>query len=157
MFDDVYWMKLALLAAKKGEKKGEVPIGSIIVYKNKLIGTGWNSCISQKNPTAHAEIISIQKAGQKLNNYRLKNTVLYVTHEPCWMCASAIMFARISRIVYGSYSSKYDCITNFVNILYKKNIKHHIVNITSGILLYECSILLSDFFKNKRKKINFVN
>lgn len=152
IFDDVYWMKFALLAAKIGEKKGEVPIGSIIVYQNKLISTGWNSCISQNNSSAHAEMLSIQKAGQKLKNYRLSNAIIYVTHEPCWMCSAAIVLARISRIVYGSYSSKYNCITSFLDILYKQNIKHHIKNITSGILLYECSILLSKFFKKKRKK-----
>ena len=152
IFDDIYWMRYAILAAKIGEKKGEIPIGSIVVFNNTLIGIGWNSCISQHNSSAHAEILSIQKAGKTLKNYRLLNSILYVTHEPCWMCSSAILLARIGRIVYGSYSSKYECITTFMRLLYKKKIKHHIKNITSGILLYECSILLSNFFKNKRVK-----
>ncbi|CUR53146.1 tRNA adenosine(34) deaminase TadA [Buchnera aphidicola] len=146
------WMRHAILLAKKGEKKGEVPIGAVLIHKQKIIGHGWNSCIKKNDISAHAEILAIRTAGQFLNNYRLLNTSLYVTHEPCLMCSAAIFHARITRVIYGSYSIKIDKLTNFFLFIKNKK-KHHIKEIISGVLLYECSMLLKMFFKRKRKKI----
>ncbi|WP_343126695.1 tRNA adenosine(34) deaminase TadA [Buchnera aphidicola] len=144
------WMQFAISMAKIGEKKGEVPIGAILVYKNKIISQSWNSCISNNDASAHAEILVIKNGGKFLKNYRLLNTSLYVTHEPCLMCSSAIFHARIKKIVYGSYSFNKESLTNFL-FFFKKKIKHHIKEIISGVLLYECSMLLKNFFKNIRK------
>lgn len=142
-----YWMKHAILAAKIAESFGEVPVGSIIIYYEKIIGFGWNSCIMHNNVASHAEIIAIKNSGNFLKNYRLNNTSIYITHEPCYMCTLAIINARIKKVFFGSYSHK-EC--SFLNFLKKKNIKHHIKEIKSGILLYECSILLKNFFKKRR-------
>ncbi|VFP81457.1 tRNA-specific adenosine deaminase [Buchnera aphidicola (Cinara curvipes)] len=147
---DNYWMKIALNQAYKGEKRGEIPIGSVLVKNNYLISSSYNSCVSLFDASAHSEILVIRKGGKKLKNYRLYNTVLYVTHEPCFMCSAAIINSRIRRVVYGSYSTKKHDFSYFMNLLYINNIKHHIRDIKSGVLLYECSNLLKNFFKKKR-------
>ncbi|WP_154049227.1 tRNA adenosine(34) deaminase TadA [Buchnera aphidicola] len=149
-FIDNYWMKKALNQAKKGKQRGEVPIGSVLVKGNYLVSSSCNSCISLFDSSAHSEILVIKTGGIKLKNYRLYNTVLYVTHEPCFMCSAAIINSRICRVVYGSYSSNKHNFSYFMNLLYINNIKHHIKDIKSGVLLYECSSLLKNFFKKKR-------
>ncbi|ABJ90632.1 tRNA adenosine(34) deaminase TadA [Buchnera aphidicola] len=147
---DNYWMKYALKQAYLGKKNGEVPIGSLLIKNNNLISSAWNSCINLFDASAHAEILVIRNGGKILKNYRLKNTILYVTHEPCFMCSEAIINARINKVVYGSYSFKKNCFSYYINFLYINNIKHHIKEIKSGILLYECSNLLKNFFRRKR-------
>ncbi|VFP83652.1 tRNA adenosine(34) deaminase TadA [Buchnera aphidicola] len=147
---DNYWMKKALNQAYFGKKNGEIPIGSILIKNNKIISASFNSCISLLDTSAHAEILAIRQGGKILKNYRLYNTTLYVTHEPCVMCSAAIISARIYRIVYGSYSSKKYNFSYFMNLLYIHKIKHHLKDITSGILFHECSNLLKEFFKKKR-------
>ncbi|WP_075433771.1 tRNA adenosine(34) deaminase TadA [Buchnera aphidicola] len=152
VLNDQYWMKKALKKAFYGKKKGEIPIGSILVKNNCLISASWNSCISLFDASAHAEILVMRRAGKKLKNYRLNNTALYVTHEPCFMCSDAIINARIEKVVYGSYSFKKNNFSYFMNFLYKNNIKHHIKEIKSGVLFHECSSILNNFFKEKRLK-----
>ena len=98
---DEEWMQYALQLAKKSEERDEVPVGAIIVYKNKIIGEGWNQPISSNNPTAHAEIMALQDAGEKIGNYRLLDSTMYVTLEPCVMCAGALVHARIAKLVYA--------------------------------------------------------
>lgn len=149
-FTDSYWMKKALEQANFGKKNGEIPVGSILVKNNKVISSSWNSCVSLFDTSAHAEILAIRKGGKILKNYRLNNTTLYVTHEPCFMCSAAIIHARIFKVVYGSYSLKKNCFSYFMNLLYINKIKHHIKDIKSGILLHECSNLLKNFFRKKR-------
>lgn len=150
IFFDYYWMKLAFLEAEKGGNIGEVPVGSLLLFKNNLISSGFNRCIMDNNPCAHAEITAIKNAGKYLKNYRLNNTVLYVTHEPCLMCSSAIINARISRVIFGSYNKKYMGLTDLLFYLNKKKIKHHIKNITGGIQLLHCNNLIKFFFQKKR-------
>ncbi|VFP78155.1 tRNA-specific adenosine deaminase [Buchnera aphidicola (Cinara cuneomaculata)] len=147
---DNYWMKKALKQAYFGKKNGEIPIGSILIKDNKIISSSFNSCIKLCDTSAHAELLAIRKGGKKLKNYRLYYTTLYVTHEPCLMCSAAIISARIYRLVYGSYSTKKCNFSYFMNLLYIHQIKHHLKDITSGILLSECSELLKKFFKKKR-------
>ncbi|VAX76485.1 tRNA adenosine(34) deaminase TadA [Buchnera aphidicola] len=152
-FNDRYWMKHAFRKALFGKKNGEIPIGSVLVKDNNLICSSHNSCLSLLDSSAHAEMLVIREAGKKLKNYRLNNTSLYVTHEPCFMCSAAIINSRIYRVVYGSYSSNKNSFSNFMNLLYIKNVKHHIKDIRSGVLLYECSNLLKIFFQNKRNSV----
>ncbi|CAL4322046.1 tRNA adenosine(34) deaminase TadA [Buchnera aphidicola] len=143
---DKYWMKIALKNAYYAKKKGEVPIGAIVVFEKRIIGRGRNSSISQNDPTAHAEIIALRRAGKKIKNYRLLNTTLYVTLQPCIMCCGAIINSRIKRLVFGtSYKKKY-FLENFFLDLEKKN-KFHI---KKNVMENQCSKILSNFFKKKR-------
>lgn len=135
-------MNLALKEARNSLDKNEVPIGSIIVHKNKVISVGHNSPISQLDPTAHAEINAIRNAAKKIENYRMPDMTIFTTLEPCYMCFGAISHARISRIVFGAYNKKIKS-----KSLYFLNKK---IQITGGILEKDCSKILLDFFKEKR-------
>jgi len=103
---DVFWMQHALELAKRAESEGEVPVGAVVVYDEQVIGEGWNSPISDNDPTAHAEIMALRSAAKKINNYRLLDTTLYVTLEPCIMCTGAITHSRVKRVVYGATDPK---------------------------------------------------
>ena len=147
---DEIWMRHALELAKCAESIGEIPVGAVIVDENgQLIGEGFNQSIIKHNPTAHAEIMAIEQAGQFLHNYRLVNTTLYVTLEPCIMCAGAIIHSRIKRVVYGASDYKTGAAGSYINILSRTGI-NHFAQITSGILASECSSMLSNFFKKRR-------
>lgn len=135
---DIYWMQQALKLAKLAAAKNEVPVGAILVLDNKIIGEGWNQPIISNDPTAHAEIIALRQGSQNINNYRLINTTLYVTLEPCAMCIGAMLHARIKRLVFGAYDSKD---TNKLN---------HNIPYAGGILQQECSDLLTEFFQKRR-------
>ena len=146
--DHNYWMKYALKLAVIAKKKGEVPVGAILVLKEKIIGEGWNASIHNNDPTAHAEIIALRQGGKKLKNYRLLNTTLYVTLEPCIMCFGAIINSRIKHLVFGAKEK-----TNKISVLkkyLKDNNLNHKFSITESILEKECSNLLNNFFKKKR-------
>lgn len=147
--EDEYWMKIALKNAYYAEKKGEIPIGAILILKKQIIGTGWNSSIAQNDPTAHAEILALREAGQHIKNYRLKNTTLYVTLQPCIMCFGAIIHSRIERLVFGAgYKKDKKC--PFKNIFLELQKKYKL-KVQKNIMEPQCSRILIDFFKNKRK------
>ncbi|SCC16977.1 tRNA adenosine(34) deaminase TadA [Gilliamella intestini] len=147
---DEIWMRRALMLAKHAEVIGEIPVGAVIVDENnQIIGEGFNQPISTHNPTAHAEMMAIEQAGKYLNNYRLINTTLYTTLEPCIMCAGAIIHSRIKRVVYGASDYKTGAAGSFINILAQQGINHY-AEIKSGVLANECSTILSDFFKKRR-------
>ncbi|AAM67805.1 tRNA adenosine(34) deaminase TadA [Buchnera aphidicola] len=145
---DSYWMKIALKYAYYAEENGEVPIGAILVFQEKIIGTGWNSVISQNDSTAHAEIIALREAGRNIKNYRLVNTTLYVTLQPCMMCCGAIINSRIKRLVFGA--SYKDLKKNpFLKKIFI-NLEKNKLKIKKHIMRNECAKILSNFFKNKR-------
>ena len=151
MITDEEWMQQAFQLAKKSEGQGEVPVGAIIVYQNEIIGKGWNQPILLHDPTAHAEIIALREAGRKMHNYRLLESTMYVTLEPCAMCAGAIVQARISRLVYAVEDKKTGACGSVFNIVQKEELNHS-VEITKGILERECQTLIKNFFKEKRLK-----
>ncbi|XAJ80207.1 tRNA adenosine(34) deaminase TadA [Buchnera aphidicola (Greenidea ficicola)] len=146
---DKYWMKYAIKFAEENILNKEIPIGAVLIYKNKIIGTGFNSTIKKNDPTAHAEIIALRKGANLIKNYRLLNTTLYVTIQPCMMCFGAILHSRIKRLVFGSFSKKYfkNC-EICKNFILKKNIFNKII--IKKIIFKKCSLLLKKFFKKKR-------
>lgn len=149
---DEYWMQYAIKLANHAESIGEIPVGAVIIDENnQIIGEGFNQPISKHNPTAHAEMIAIAQAGEFLKNYRLLNTTLYVTLEPCIMCAGAIIHSRIKRVVYGASDLKTGAAGSFTNILSHEGI-NHFAQVTGGVLAQECSTLLSNFFKKRRQQ-----
>ena len=149
--DDVKWMKEAIKQAKKAESYDEVPIGCVIVKDDKIIARGYNKRETMQQSIAHAEIIAIQKACKKLGTWRLEDCVLYVTLEPCPMCAGAIVQARIPRVVIGSMNSKAGCAGSVLNLLKEPGFNHQ-AQIVTGILEEECSEMMSGFFTELRKK-----
>lgn len=144
-------MKRALFLADKAEQEGEVPVGAVIVQGNQLIAEGWNQSIQLNDPSAHAEIQAMRQAGLKLQNYRLNNTRLYVTLEPCAMCAMAMVHARIQTLVYGAKDPKTGAIESIMNIPQHPSVNHQI-EVIAGEMETECSDKLSAFFKAKRSK-----
>ena len=142
-------MQHALELARRAEAEGEVPVGAVIVKDEQVVGEGWNRPISANDPTAHAEIMALRAAAKNLNNYRLLNTTLYVTLEPCSMCAGAIIHARVKRLVYAAADPKGGAAGSVFSILPGDQLNHR-VEITSGIMAEECSALLSNFFQQRR-------
>lgn len=144
------FMQEALKEAKKAFKKKEVPIGAVIVYRNKIISRGYNLRERKNNSLMHAEIIAINKACKKLKSWRLDECDLYVTLEPCPMCAGAIIQSRIKNVFFGANDPKAGCVVSKAE-LFKPNIFNHNVNVIGGLLESECSEILKDFFSNLRK------
>lgn len=144
-------MQKALECALLAEKKGEVPIGAVIVKNGKIIAKGYNRCIMDNDPTAHAEIIALRKAAKKLKNYRLNGCHIYVTIEPCSMCAGALVNARIEKIFFGAFDKKAGACKSVFKIAKSKKLNHKI-EFTGGIMEKECAAIIQKFFKNKRKK-----
>ena len=155
--DQEKYMKEALRQAKKAYALGEVPIGCVIVHEGKIIGRGYNRRNTDKNTLAHAEITAINKASRKLGDWRLEGCTLYVTLEPCQMCAGAIVQARIDEVVMACMNPKAGCAGSVINLLNMEEFNHQ-VKITEGVLEEECSTMLSDFFRklrdNKKRKNN---
>lgn len=147
------YMKEAIVEAKKAFELEEVPIGAIIVYKNQIIGRGYNLRNTYKNVLAHAEIIAINEASRYIKDWRLENCEMYVTIEPCPMCAGAIVQSRIPRIIFGARNAKAGCAGSILNILNLDKLNHQ-TEIVEGILKDECSNLMTQFFKEFRKKHN---
>ncbi|MCF6247950.1 MAG: tRNA adenosine(34) deaminase TadA [Desulfobacula sp.] len=152
MKDDQYYMGLAIKEAYKAWEIDEVPVGAVIVNKNgTLVGTGFNQPISSTDPTSHAEINAIRQASQVLNNYRLVNTTLFVTIEPCIMCMGAIIHARIKRVVFGANDLKWGAVESLYNMANDTRLNHH-PEIISGVFEEKAKKIIKDFFKNKRSK-----
>jgi len=148
---DIFWMQHALELARRAESEGEVPVGAVVVYDEQVIGEGWNRPIIDNDPTAHAEIMALRSAAKKINNYRLVDTTLYVTLEPCIMCTGAIIHSRVKRVVYGALDPKAGAAESAFTIL-GTDCLNHTVEVTNGILAHECGQVLTDFFRNKRKE-----
>lgn len=146
------YMKEALKLAKKAAELGEVPIGCVIVYEDKIISRGYNRRKTDKNTLSHAELIAIKKASKKMGDWRLEECTMYVTLEPCQMCAGAIVQARIPEVVIGCMNPKAGCAGSILNILQVPEFNHQ-VNITKGVMEEECSEVLTSFFKDLRLKI----
>lgn len=148
---DIKYMKAAMREAKKAYELKEVPIGCVIVSDNKIIARGYNRRNTDKNTLSHAEITAIRKASKKLGDWRLEGCTLYVTLEPCQMCAGAIVQARVDRVVIGCMNPKAGCAGSVLNILDMPEFNHQ-VSVTTGILEKECSDMLTDFFKELRER-----
>lgn len=146
------WMKEALVEAKKGWEKDEVPVGAVVVRNNEIIARACNQPISSCNPVAHAEILVLQQAARAINNYRLVDCDLYVTLEPCTMCAGAIIHSRIRRLVFGAFEPKAGAVASVTQVLEQPRMNHQ-VDVTGGIMELECSTMISDFFKARRLQI----
>ncbi|ANI31186.1 tRNA adenosine deaminase [Yersinia entomophaga] len=144
-------MRQALELAQRAQEEGEVPVGAVLVLDNQVIGVGWNRPIIHHDPTAHAEIMALRQGGQALQNYRLLNATLYVTLEPCVMCAGAMVHSRIRRLVYGADDVKTGAAGSLVDILRHPGMNHQ-VEITSGVLAEACSATLSAFFRQRREQ-----
>jgi tRNA(adenine34) deaminase len=149
MEEDEKFIRIAIEEAEKAFASGEVPVGAVITLDGNVIAKAHNSPISMNDPTAHAEILAIRKAADFMGNYRLAGTVLYVTIEPCVMCAGAIIQARISRVVFGACDPKGGGVVSLYNMLADRRFNHS-VDVTGGILKKECGEILSRFFREKR-------
>ena len=148
---DEKYMREAIKQAKKAYALEEVPIGCVIVHEGKIIGRGYNRRTTDKNPLAHAEIAAIKKASKKINDWRLEDCTLYVTLEPCQMCAGAIVQARTKRVVVGCMNPKAGCAGSILNLLDMQEFNHQ-VELTTGVLGEECSVMMKQFFKELREK-----
>lgn len=146
-------MQLAIKEAKIAEQNGDVPIGAIIVYENQIIGRAYNQREQLQDPTAHAEIIALTQAAAFLESWRLHGCTIYVTLEPCTMCAGALVLARIDRLVYGCDDPKTGAVKSLYNIVTDERL-NHIIDVTSGVLAEECSDLLQQFFQRRRIENN---
>ena len=146
---DSNWMRIALDAARQAELAGEVPVGATVVAGDRVVASGANRTIADNDPTAHAEMVALRAAAKELGNYRLAGATMYVTIEPCAMCAGAIVQARIDRLVYGADDPKGGAVRSCFSILDHPRINHH-VEVTSGVLVEECAAILQAFFSARR-------
>ncbi len=146
---DLHWMRHALALAQCAEREGEVPVGAVIVRKNEVIAEGWNQPVMSHDPTAHAEVMALRAAGVVEKNYRLLDTTLYVTLEPCVMCAGAIIHARISRVVFGTTDPRVGAAGSAFSLLGSDQF-NHVVQVDGGVLATECGDVLRRFFRARR-------
>lgn len=148
---DQYWMHYALALADKAEQAGEIPVGAVLVKDNQIIGEGWNQSICQHDPSAHAEMLAVRQGAKQLQNYRLLDTTLYVTLEPCAMCAGLLVHSRISRLVFGAYDAKTGAVGSVMNLVQHPVLNHQLA-VTGGVLAELCGAKLSDFFRQRRQQ-----
>ncbi len=151
MTNDEKYMRQAIKQAKKAAAVGDVPIGCVIVYENRIIARGYNKRNAKKTALAHAELLAIEKASKKLGDWRLEDCTMYITLEPCQMCAGAIVQARIPKVVVGAMNKKAGCAGSVLN-LFQVPAFNHQVEFVNGVLEQECSEMLSDFFKTLRRE-----
>lgn len=144
-------MRAALLEAEKAFEKNEVPVGAVITFENKIIARGHNQMENLKDATAHAEMIALTSAANHLQNWRLTNCEIYVTVEPCLMCAGAILLSRIKSVYFGAFDPKFGACGSVYNVVQEKKY-NHVIRVQSGILAEECELLLKNFFQHKRNK-----
>ncbi len=147
-FDEKY-MRMALEEAKKAGQKGEIPVGAILLKEGQVLAKDHNRCIELSDPTAHAEILVLRRGGKILKNYRLNDTVIYVTAEPCPMCVSGMVHSRISRLVFGTLEPKFGAVESKFRMLNGEGLNHK-MEVDQGILRKECAEILKGFFKDKR-------
>jgi tRNA(adenine34) deaminase len=147
--EDAHWMRAALMLAEEAWRRGEVPVGAVVVADGKIVGRGFNAPIGGHDPTAHAEIAALRDGAQALGNYRLPDCDLYVTLEPCPMCAGAIMQARLRRLVFGATDPKTGACGSVVDLFAEPRLNHHTA-VTGGVLAEECGALLKRFFAERR-------
>lgn|SRR5699024_9308294 len=150
---DEHYMQYALEEAKKAATKGEVPIGAVLVYKDNIIARGANQREAKQTTLSHAELFAIEEGNEKIGSWRLEDCTLYVTLEPCPMCAGAIIQSRIKRVVYGASDPKAGCAGTLMDLLQEARFNHQ-AEVTQGVLQNECSALLKDFFKAMRERKN---
>ena len=148
---DLAWMRIAIDKAVEAESRGEVPVGAVVVVRQQIAGSAGNNPISGHDPTAHAEILALREAARTMSNYRLVGATLYVTLEPCIMCMGAIIQARIGRLVYGADDPKSGAAGSVYSIG-QDGLLNHRLEIRKGVLAPQCSQLLQDFFRRKRRK-----
>lgn len=146
---DERWMLEAIALARAAQARGEVPVGAVVVSDGRIVGRGGNAPVAANDPTAHAEIAALREAGQTLGNYRLPGCELYVTLEPCAMCAGAIMHARIRRVVFGASDPKTGACGSVVDLFAESRLNHH-TRVHGGVAAQECAALLSAFFAARR-------
>lgn len=146
---DELWMEEALREAKRALASGEVPVGAVVVCDGRVLGRGCNSSVTANDPTAHAEILALREAGQALGNYRLLDCDLYVTVEPCAMCAGAITHARIRRLIYGAEDPRAGAVHSMLQVLNHPKLNHR-VEVSSGVLAARCIDLMQTFFRERR-------
>ena len=149
---DEYWMEQALVYANKAQQLGEIPVGAVLVKDNTLIAAGYNRSITDNDPSAHAEMIAVREGGRALNNYRLIYCTLYVTLEPCSMCAGLLVHSRIKRLVYGAPDAKTGSAGSIMNLLQEPRLNHQ-VEVLGGVLGQTCGSTISAFFKQRREQI----
>lgn len=147
--NDGDYMREAMAEARSAGARGEVPVGAVLVLSNEIIARGGNRPIGDSDPSAHAEIVTMREAGRHLSNYRLDDTVLYVTLEPCLMCAAAMVHARVRRLVFGAFDPKAGAAGSVVDAFTMKGLNHR-VDVFGGVLDDECGGLLSEFFRGRR-------
>jgi tRNA(adenine34) deaminase len=149
VFTDNDYMKIALEEAQKALEKDEVPVGAVVVLEGRIIGTGHNMPIGQNDPSAHAEMLALRQAAETMSNYRLTGSELYVTLEPCIMCAGAIIQARLARVIFGANDPKCGAVASLYKVLTDDRLNHQVA-VTGGILKEECGEIISRFFREKR-------
>ena len=147
--DDLHFMQEALALAQAGGATGEVPVGAVVVLDGRIIGQGFNQPISRHDPTAHAEVMALRDAARHVGNYRLPGATLYVTVEPCAMCAGAIQHARIARIVYGAPEPKTGACGSVVDLFAEQRLNHH-ASVEGGVMAEESAALIAAFFQQRR-------
>ncbi|MDP2695569.1 MAG: tRNA adenosine(34) deaminase TadA [Gallionella sp.] len=146
---DTDYMHHALELASQSQSAGEVPVGAVVVKDGEIVGRGFNAPISRHDPSAHAEMMALRDAAQRLGNYRLVGCELFVTLEPCLMCAGAMMHARIARLVYGASDPKTGACGSILDVFAERRLNHH-AEVTGGVLAEECGAMLSNFFAMRR-------
>ncbi len=147
--NDEFFMRAALELAQQAAQRGEVPVGAVVVKDGEIIGRGSNAPIGSHDPSAHAEMLALRDAAQRIGNYRLVGCALYVTLEPCLMCAGVIFHARVARVIYGAADPKTGVAGSMLNVFEEQRLNHH-ASVLGGVLATECGAVLSNFFAARR-------